>query len=115
MGWDNSTFDKADDPLDVGWLISYWRITPCYTDCKEGEDYILQSRQFDHLVLAATREEAVAKFKAYVAQKKASGELSGIKGLVLFLSKVDTVVEISDFEGRIVEVAKAVEEGGDIK
>jgi len=102
VGWKGNTFPKANDPAEVGWLISYWRIVPCYSDCKPEEDYVLQSRQFDHLLKAATRDEALAKFNAYVADKKASGKCPDIKGLTLFLSKVDTVAVISDNAGEIV-------------
>ena len=99
MGWEDNIFPTADDPDDVGWLISYWRIRPC-SSC--NFDYQLESRQFAHLVKAATRKEALAKFAEYVAQKKRSGKMKNIKGLTLFLSKVDTVERISDETGEIV-------------
>lgn len=101
MSWNDATFPNADDPNEVGWLISYWRIRPCYGGCGK-QDYVLESRQFDHLVKAATRDEALAKFNVYVAQKRLSGKLSDLKGLVLFLSRVDTMVVISDVTGEIV-------------
>lgn len=100
--WEESKFPKADDPKDVGWLISYWRITPCYSECKPGEGYRLQSRQFDHLVKAATREEALAKFNKYVENRREAGQISGIKGQTLFLSRVDTIATISNNKGEII-------------
>ncbi len=100
MSWNDSTFPKADDPNDVGWLITYWRIVPC-SGCKE-DDYMLQSRQFDHLVKAATRVQALEKFDEYVTQKRLSGKISDLKGLTLFLSKVDTVAVILDHTGEII-------------
>ncbi len=99
MGWDNNTFPKIDNPNDVGWLISYWRIMPC-TSC--NDDYRLDSRQFDHLVKSATKEEALAKFNEYVAAKRRTGKLSSIKGLTLFLSKIESVVCISDNTGEMI-------------
>jgi len=100
MGWKDSTFPRADDPEDVGWLISYWRIVPCKS-C-EG-DYRLESRQFDHLVKAANRPEALLKFQMYVDQKRASGQMPSLKGLTLFLSRVDTVAVISDHSGVVID------------
>lgn len=97
MSWKDSIFPKADDPKDVGWLISYWRIRPC-NSC--NDDYTLESRQFDHLIKAATRDEALKRFKEYVADRQLVGETPGIKGWTLFLSKVDTTVIISDFTGK---------------
>ncbi len=96
MTWGNDTFPKADDPLDVGWLISYWRIVKC-TSCTGN--YSLESRQFDHLPLASTRAEAIAKWREYLVQKRASGKLKSIKGLTVFLSKVTKVGVVSDFAG----------------
>jgi len=97
MSWKDSDFPRADNPEDVGWLISYWRITPCSEGC-EG-DYQLESRQFDHLVRAATPKQARAKFKLYVKQKRRSGEMPDIKGLTLFLSRVEEIAVISDNTG----------------
>lgn len=99
MGWEDSDFPHADDPQNVGWLISYWRITPCSSGCVE--DYQLESRQFDHLVKAATPEQALEKFSKYVDQKRASGHIPDIKGLTLFLSRVEQVVVISDLTGAV--------------
>lgn len=99
MGWKDNIFVDAADPNDVGWLISYWRIVPCKS-CKSN--YRLESRQFDHLIKAATREEALEKFNKYVTQKKLSGKQNSIKGLTLFLSKVDTVARISSNTGEII-------------
>ncbi len=100
MTWDDNTFPNADDSADVGWLISYWRTVPCESGCHG--DYKLESRQFDHLVRAATREEAVAKFQTYVDQKRESGGGRGIKGLTLFLSKVELAVQILDDTGEVI-------------
>ncbi len=97
--WDNNNFPKADDPNDVGWMISYWRITPC-SGCKQG--YNLESRQFDHLEASATEAEAIIKFNEYVVAKKASGKAVNIKGLTLFLTKVVRVEKISDNKGDII-------------
>ncbi len=60
------------------------------------QDYRLESRTFDH---AATEEEARRKFAGYVAQKRATGVSSSIKGLTLFLLRVEDMVEISDRTG----------------
>jgi hypothetical protein len=96
MGWNNDTFPKADDPLDVGWMISYWRVVPCES-CTGN--YSLQSAQFDHLPLAATRAEAIAKWRHYLRQKRRSGQADSIKGLTIFLTKVVKVGVVSDFSG----------------
>ena len=95
--WDDNDFPKADDPEDVGWMISYWRVTKCDTGCQDG--YRLESRQFDHLELSATRAEAVAKWKFYLQQKRASGQADSIKGLTIFLSKIIKVGIVSDDTG----------------
>ena len=109
-GWSTDEFPDADDPNDVGWLIGYWRIVPCYdagtrrgTVDRANEDYFLESRQFAHLIKAATKREAVAKFNEYVEQKKASGKQKDIKGLTLFLSRVEVMTVISDRTGEIVQ------------
>jgi len=99
MTWKDNTFSRADNPKEVQWLISYWRVVPC-TSCKG--DYRLESRQFDHLLKAASRQEALAKFQMYVDQKRSSGKVAGRKGYTLFLSKVDTMVEICDNTGEII-------------
>ena len=98
----DGNFPLADNPNDVGWFITYWRTTPCYSGCHPETDYKLESRQFQHLVKAATREEALAEFNHYVEQKKLSGEIPSIKGLTLFLSKIDTMVQISDNNGKMI-------------
>ena len=104
MSWENNQFDEpgnvADDPGEVAWLISYWRTVPCVSGCHG--DYQLQSRQFDHVVHGATREEALAKFQVYVENRREAGELPGIKNLTLFLSRVDTMVRISDSTGKLI-------------
>ncbi len=100
MTWDNNQFPLADDPKRVGWLISYWRVVPCESGC--AGNYRLESRQFDHLVKAATREEALTRFNEYVENRRASGKSPSIKGLTLFLSRVDTIAVISDNTGEIV-------------
>ncbi len=92
-----------DDPTTVGWLISYWRQVPCSSGCEDGGGtWILESRQFDHLIKAATRKEALERFEGYVENKRASGKLAGRKGMTLFLSKVDTCTPISDDDGEII-------------
>jgi len=95
--WDDNDFADADDPLDVGWMISYWRVIPCSSGCKDG--YSLQSRQFDHLPLSATRADAIALWRTYVRQKRRSGQSSALKGLTIFLSKIVKVGVISDDTG----------------
>jgi hypothetical protein len=95
--WDDNDFTDADDPLDVGWMISYWRIVPCDTGCKDG--YSLQSRQFDHLPLTATRAEAIAEWRRYLRQKRRTGQHASIKGLTVFLTKVVKVGVVSDETG----------------
>ncbi len=99
MSWDNNEFDHADDPLKVGWFIEYWRILKCDAGCHG--DYLLESRSFDHVSKEATREEALEKFHHYVEQKKRSGEMANIKGLTLFLTRVEEVVLISDRTGKM--------------
>ncbi len=97
--WDDNDFPKADNPQDVGWFVSYWRIEKCHTGCQDG--YTLRSTQFDHLPLSATKGEAIALFNKYVIQKRAGGDRTGIKGLVLFLSKIEMVSEILDHSGNL--------------
>ena len=99
MGWEDNAFPDADIAEDVGWLISYWRTTPCKAGCKGN--YRLESRQFDHLVKAATREEALELFYGYVKERK-NGRNLARKNHVLFLCKVDTMERISDVTGKIV-------------
>lgn len=100
MAWADHVFPDAEDPNDVGWMISYWRITP--KKCKGCKsDYALESRQFDHLGISATREEALAKLDFYINQKRTSGKAKSIKGLILFLTKVEKIVVISDKKGDI--------------
>lgn len=97
--WDNNNFPKAENPDNVGWMIMYWRITPC-SGCKQS--YNLESRQFDHLGITATKAEAIIKFNKYVADKKASGKAVSLKGLTLFLTKVVMVKKILDNKGDII-------------
>lgn len=99
MSWDDNEFPDADDPMDVGWFISYWRTVPC-SSC--NADYRLESRQFDHLVKAASRDQALAKFQTFVDQKTRSGKSGSIKGLTLFLSRVEAVVRILDNTGEVI-------------
>ena len=99
MTWTDNNFPDVEDPNDVGWMISYWRITPC-SGCKQS--YNLESRQFDHLGVSATQGEAIAKLNLYVAQKRASGKIHDLKGLTLFLTKVVLVRKISDNKGDII-------------
>ncbi len=94
--WDDNDFD-ADDPVNVGWMISYWRITPCASGCKDG--YKLESRQFDHLPISASKAEAIEKWEEYVIQKRRTGETSDLKGLTIFLTQVIKVGIVSDNTG----------------
>jgi len=104
MSWENNQFNEpgnvADDPGNVAWLISYWRTVPCSSGCRGN--YQLQSRQFDHVVHGATREEALAKFQTYVDNQREGGFNAGLKNVTLFLSKIDTAVRISDHTGAII-------------
>lgn len=95
--WDDNDFTLADDPLDVGWMISYWRITKCDTGCQDG--YRTESRQFDHLGVSATRADAIELWRKYVKQKRRTGQSASLKGLTIFLTKVVKVGVISDETG----------------
>lgn len=97
--WEDNDFPLADDPLDVGWMITSWRIIKCDTGCQDG--YRTESRQFDHLGISATRSEAVAKWREYVKQKRRSGKQDSIKGRVVFLTKIVKVGIISDNTGEM--------------
>ena len=99
MSWEDNDFSDADKAEDVLWMIMYWRTVPCHSGCKGN--YQMESRQFDHLVKAATREEALERFQSYVANRRESGFTLASKNHCLFLCKVDTMVRISDETGVI--------------
>ena len=101
MSWDDSTFPMADKAEEVEWMIMYWRTVPCTTGCKG--DYQLESRQFDHLVKGATREEALERFNSYVENRRKAGKMINRKNHVLFLCRVDSMARISDVTGEIVD------------
>jgi hypothetical protein len=100
MTWEDNTFPDADKAEEVEWVIFYWRVTRCEGGCRGN--YQLESRQFDHLVKATSREEALKRFQVYVDNKREAGKNSDVKNLVLFLARVDTMVRISDEAGDMV-------------
>ena len=102
MGWQDHTFPTSDDPNDVDYMIMYWRKVKCPTNNCGGQDYILESRQFDHLPSGISLGQARQLFNRYVAEKKASGKQDSIKGLTLFLCEVVNVEQISDDTGEII-------------
>lgn len=101
MGWQDNTFPTADDPNDVGWMIMYWRTVPCNASCKE--DYRLESRQFAHLLKAATAKEAEIELAKFAADRRDAGINLHRKNHTLFLCKVHSLAHISDNTGKIID------------
>ncbi len=106
MPWSDSKFPEADDPLKATWVIFYWRITK---RDGPGKDYMLESRQFDHLDDVSNQKEATDRFNEYVAQKREAetalvteGRPRMTKGRTLFLAKVIEVEQITDINGDVV-------------
>ena len=102
MGWQDHTFPDSDDPNDVSYMIMYWRKVPCPTGRCKGRDYMLESRQFDHLPTGISLGQARQLFNEYAADKRGTGKQPSIKGLTLFLCEVVNVEQISNDEGDII-------------
>jgi hypothetical protein len=95
----------ASDPNDVGWMIVQWSVQAVDCDGQPGcRPWLLRARQFDHLGLAATQDEALIRFRQYVQDRRDYSAGAQV-GTTLFLCKVVRTVPIVDLDGaKIMEV-----------
>jgi len=98
MGWDDNNFPDASDPEDVKYMVLSWKVIQCRTCIN---NYKTESRQFEHLGMAATRREADAMFKKYV-DMHVSRKNPNRKLYTLFLVEIIDKKHIQDVRGELI-------------
>jgi hypothetical protein len=93
----------VNDPLEPGWMVVEWSVQK--NKCKgqpHCKSYTKIANQFDHLPLTATKEEVEAWFQNYINNRVEHAPAKDQIGQTLYLLKVEEVVQITGFDGGLV-------------
>jgi hypothetical protein len=90
----------ASDPTKVTYMLVEWRITK--NDCANCKPITLNARQFDHLEGEKTQKEIQAWVDGYIKNRKDFYVPDKRIGDTIFLVKVEQIIPITDFKGKII-------------
>jgi hypothetical protein len=110
--WANKNFGDAVLASGVGWMVVQWEINYEPSICRNREgchDYSMFPNQFNDMPKDMPYEEVRAIFDAHVANRvehnaKTNRDTDPVR-ISLFLLKVETVVNITDDHGNLIQPA----------
>jgi hypothetical protein len=92
----------ATDPLVPQWMVVEWSVQKNACKSSNCREYTLRAHQFDHAPAGLTDEKVQAWFQKYVQNRQDSGPSKDRLGQTLYLVKVEQIVPITDFKGKLV-------------
>jgi hypothetical protein len=117
--WANKQFDEAVIASGVGWMVVQWHIQYEPSTCRNrpgAHDYSMVPDQFNDMPKTMTYDEVKAIFDAHVANRrehnaKTTRDTDPVR-ISLFLLKVDTVVNITGDNGKLVRPFREIKNDG---